>query len=503
MVQPIQYLPTTAADPFANLMQGMKLGLSMEEFEQNKLLRQEQAAAAQQQAALRAAQEREIQAKLDAQAATQTAIKGFMSKPFQERTDADYESLAMQLPNEMFQNLLKAKEARSTQENDNLAARYGQLGTALRSGNVDLAIQLAEQNAAAETNPLNRQGFELLAKTFKVAPQTAFDQLTTAMFKLGDKYATAAKTMFTLPGEMAKTEADTDKLRTETKVKQKEVEQKDIELRTLAEEKQAALAKAQSDAQIAATNASFAKRIAQAQLERDNAAAAQARASARLADAQAAQVGVGKPEFNKEKNAWIYPPTKDNPEGRVVQLPESASKVSPKMRTSFMSVLGVGDEGYAQNQDAVTQLIMQSTGSLAGRGVDIALGSAGFSTPGSKAAARLDAKVTEMTLLALDEKIGAGVSNADRDFMKARFGKIADPTVPTDEKLVVWNDVKKLLVDRGIVPPPGFDQAKPKSSGAAPSTSAASVTVQGKTYTRPANFTDDQWNAYKQAMGVR
>lgn len=44
--------------------------------------------------------------------------------------------------------------------------------------------------------------------------------------------------------------------------------------------------------------------------------------------------------------------------------------------------------------------------------------------------------------------------------------------------------------------------ATPATPAAAP-TAANTVTVNGKTYTRPANFTDVQWNAYKQAMGVR
>lgn len=30
-----------------------------------------------------------------------------------------------------------------------------------------------------------------------------------------------------------------------------------------------------------------------------------------------------------------------------------------------------------------------------------------------------------------------------------------------------------------------------------------SVTVGGQTYERPSNFTDAQWNAYKQSMGVK
>ena len=36
-----------------------------------------------------------------------------------------------------------------------------------------------------------------------------------------------------------------------------------------------------------------------------------------------------------------------------------------------------------------------------------------------------------------------------------------------------------------------------------PASSGDSVTVGGKTYTRPAGFTDEQWNAYKKSQGIK
>jgi hypothetical protein len=39
--------------------------------------------------------------------------------------------------------------------------------------------------------------------------------------------------------------------------------------------------------------------------------------------------------------------------------------------------------------------------------------------------------------------------------------------------------------------------------GAPPTPSGSSVKVGGQTYTRPANFTDAQWNAYKQSVGAQ
>jgi hypothetical protein len=38
---------------------------------------------------------------------------------------------------------------------------------------------------------------------------------------------------------------------------------------------------------------------------------------------------------------------------------------------------------------------------------------------------------------------------------------------------------------------------------ATPPTSANSVIVNGQTFNRPANFTDAQWQAYKQSQGIR
>jgi len=43
----------------------------------------------------------------------------------------------------------------------------------------------------------------------------------------------------------------------------------------------------------------------------------------------------------------------------------------------------------------------------------------------------------------------------------------------------------------------------PETAAPAPSPSPNSVIVNGQTFNRPANFTDDQWSAYKQSVGVQ
>jgi hypothetical protein len=37
----------------------------------------------------------------------------------------------------------------------------------------------------------------------------------------------------------------------------------------------------------------------------------------------------------------------------------------------------------------------------------------------------------------------------------------------------------------------------------APAAAAPSVTVGGQTFTRPSNFTDAQWDAYKKSVGAK
>lgn len=62
--------------------------------------------------------------------------------------------------------------------------------------------------------------------------------------------------------------------------------------------------------------------------------------------------------------------------------------------------------------------------------------------------------------------------------------------------------LESLKVRAGRAAPSGYEI--PKATDEATQTSAANTaTVGGKTYARPANFTDAQWAEYKQAMGVK
>lgn len=103
----------------------------------------------------------------------------------------------------------------------------------------------------------------------------------------------------------------------------------------------------------------------------------------------------------------------------------------------------------------------------------------------------LQSTLGSLDLKQSDEKI---LSNLDRLYKK----EVDPKTGKVKESGVYYNILRKAraypnAAKYGYAPGP-----------AQPATPAAdSVTVGGKTYTRPANFTDAQWQAYKEAMGVK
>lgn len=105
-------------------------------------------------------------------------------------------------------------------------------------------------------------------------------------------------------------------------------------------------------------------------------------------------------------------------------------------------------------KDSISDLIAKSTGSFAGAGTDLALRGVGISTGGAKAIAALKTYESKLTQDLLGGKMGAGISNADRDFIVAGIGQIADSTLPVETRQAAWNAVKERMRVAGMVPAP-------------------------------------------------
>ncbi len=99
-------------------------------------------------------------------------------------------------------------------------------------------------------------------------------------------------------------------------------------------------------------------------------------------------------------------------------------------------------------QDPVADLIRGSTSGRAQNLASMVPGALGQATPGQVNIGRLQTIDNALVLALAGGKLGAGVSNADRDFFKEMSGKISDPNIPANQRLAAWDQIKGRL--RGI-----------------------------------------------------
>lgn len=124
--------------------------------------------------------------------------------------------------------------------------------------------------------------------------------------------------------------------------------------------------------------------------------------------------------------------------------------------------------------DKVSELIQKST---SGRGEALGaslVGAAGGATSGMKAIGQLDTISKTMTLDLLNNKLGAGISNADRDALEARFGSIADPNLPAEQRLAAWTEAKEIMRKAAMLPEP---KGTEKSAAGKPAATKSGATV--------------------------
>lgn len=129
------------------------------------------------------------------------------------------------------------------------------------------------------------------------------------------------------------------------------------------------------------------------------------------------------------------------PEGQVLKDIQSNTKA--------LKTAGYNPE---TGEDKVSELIRKST---SGRGEALGaslVGAAGGATSGMKAIGQLDTISKTMTLDLLNNKLGAGISNADREALEARFGSIADPNLPAEQRLAAWTEAKEIMRKAAMLP---------------------------------------------------
>jgi uncharacterized protein (DUF1778 family) len=220
-------------------------------------------------------------------------------------------------------------------------------------------------------------------------------------------------------------------------------------------------------------------------------------ATRRVAEATAkAQV----PVYNKDAGGFITPPTASNPNGTFVPI---TAVQTAKDVTANRKALKLSGYDHTTGKDEIAALIDKSTGGVLQAGVAGTLGAFNYTTEGADAISRLGTRVKAMTLSLLDGKLGAGISNADRDFIEGQFGDIANPNIASGKRLAAWDEAKKRMLSLGMLDSP--DQPKPAATAAAtaapnkPTTAILVTTPDGKTYSF---VTPAQAAAFKKAAGI-
>ena len=174
MVQPIQYQIPGALNPFENLVSGLKLGATMADMDAARAQQQQQALAAQ-----AAAQQKML---------ADQAISAYMAKLPDQRTQEDTRQMIRFLPAEQVKNLIALDSTLSEDQRNNQVLFTGQVGSALKAKNPEVAMNLVRERLDAEPNPQKKQGLQLLLQTIEKAPDAALETLRMSTLALGDKY---------------------------------------------------------------------------------------------------------------------------------------------------------------------------------------------------------------------------------------------------------------------------------------------------------------------------
>jgi hypothetical protein len=128
---------------------------------------------------------------------------------------------------------------------------------------------------------------------------------------------------------------------------------------------------------------------------------------------------------------------------------KAVSEADQKKTAGFLKAAGYDP---ATGNDQIETLIKNSTsGGLEQAGASIA-GFFGASTKGAQAINTLAAASNRIVMEMMGGKLGAGVSNADRDFIVGQLGDIANPNKPIETRLAAWQFAKARMIEVGLLP---------------------------------------------------
>ena len=114
-------------------------------------------------------------------------------------------------------------------------------------------------------------------------------------------------------------------------------------------------------------------------------------------------------------------------------------------------------------KDVISDNLDRATGGMVGAVGDKIAGAFNVTTEGKAANAVLESTANKITMDMMGGKLGAGISNTDRDFVIGQLGKVGDANEPIGARKAAWKAAKDRLISVGV--PFGGKSAGGKVSG--------------------------------------
>lgn len=464
-ISPFDYVSPFAQQgggPFAQIAQGIQTGAALAEMDQRRAQIAAQTLLAEQKAETE-------RAALQRQKDYQTRLSQVLANP--NRTGADWESVLASAPDKDQIDVVRSLAERSDKrvlENRKLFS-----GNVLLALEADPEVAKRELDTAleAESDPQRRQTLQLARNAVDISPQRAAEMIEYAgamefgkdwidnIAKVREQRQKAAVAPFNIRAAEA-----------EAKKAEADVAAAQIKLSRLDAIQEAELRKARGEADAALIRAKFAAQREQAELALKDAQTKAQKATTAKTEFETqefkrkADEGPT-PVYNAQAGGFVVAPTKANPRGGFIPLNSVADAQQQQA-----AVRALQTAGYDPNtgEDNISKLIARSTsGGIQALTVE-ALKKIGVSTTGSQAISELAAAASAITLDLLEGKLGAGISNTDREFVLQKLGDIANPSKPAEDRLAGWISAKNRMIVSGMLPPPGKSQPAPPAGAASP-----------------------------------
>jgi hypothetical protein len=394
----------------------------------------------------------------------QTELKTLLTNP--NATAADYERVIPFLPKDQAATVTQGFERKTKEQQQNSLQQSGQVYTALKSGQTDIAKNLLKDQATAFRNA----GREQDAKA------------TETYLQLIDMNPTGAQTtiglmMATLPGGKEILE-NVDKTLSTSRAEAKQPYE---------------MIKLTSEAIIKEQEAKFAPDQFLNDLNLTKEQISQAKAARRASDAAAAKSGADAKRAQAEANqilSGIVPADKrPELEGKMRKEYNEQTKPYQEVKSAYGRLLSSEDNAVGDLSLIFAYMKMLDPGSVVREGE--------FAT--AQNAAGVPEQIRNMYNKAVS---GERLNKSQRESFKSQAKGLYNSALESEK--TVRTGLERISKGYGLNTQNIFYSATEQApAGAPPAPAANTVKVGGQTYTRPANFSDAQWAAYKQSVGAK